>query len=94
MTRLCLFRLKPQDIDWVSESESSGIDLSGKNFVSWYRTLMQERHDVAARVQEDLRPVLSELRKAVEAWEPPRAEEPTQVPSLAAARDELERLPS
>jgi ABC-type dipeptide/oligopeptide/nickel transport system ATPase subunit len=58
---LFLFRLNPQSIESLSQAESRSIQTSGANFVSWYRALVQESHDVASRVEEDLRSAIPGL---------------------------------
>ena len=55
------FSLRPQAMEPTSLQESDGVAVTGANFVSWYRTLVQASPDVAERIRQDLSPVIPGL---------------------------------
>lgn len=61
MSGLWLFSLRPHAIDPTSVQESEAIADSGANYVSWYRALVQAEPEVAARVRNDLIPIIPGL---------------------------------
>jgi energy-coupling factor transporter ATP-binding protein EcfA2 len=63
LERLSLFRLNPQAIAPISPAESRTIHMTGADFVSWYRTLVQESPEAIIRVVDDLRPVIPGLAR-------------------------------
>ena len=62
LSSIFLFALNPWAMQPVSESEGDGIAIDGMNFVSWFRTLVQESPEVVAQLTEDLSPVIPGLQ--------------------------------
>jgi len=60
--KMWLFSLRPFDISPDSTGEASILTTDGKNFVSWYRTILQETPAMATQIWEDLRPVIPGLQ--------------------------------
>lgn len=61
MSGVLLFALNPWAIEAVSQNEGNSIAIDGKNFVSWYRTLVQESPEVVAFVHKDLSSIIDGL---------------------------------
>ncbi|HVV17354.1 MAG TPA: AAA family ATPase [Polyangia bacterium] len=61
IARMWLFKLRPDRFSADTQQEADALTTDGSNFVSWYRTLQQESPDIAARVTEDVRPVIPGL---------------------------------
>jgi len=59
---LYLFSLNPWTIDIASRVEAPSIAISGSNFVSWYRSLVQESPDIQAKLRDHLAPVIVGLQ--------------------------------
>lgn len=61
LSGLFLFSLNPWTMAAVSQEESGSIAIDGSNFVSWYRTLVQESPELISRLRDDLAPVVTGL---------------------------------
>jgi predicted ATPase len=57
-----LFALRPSDISPDSASEATSLASNGINFVSWYRTILQEAPATASEVLQDLRAIVQGLQ--------------------------------
>jgi predicted ATPase len=60
--RMWLFALRPSEISPDSTVESDMLSTDGKNFVSWYRTILQETPAAASQIWQDLRPIVPGLQ--------------------------------
>ncbi len=58
---MTLFALRPAEFEWSSMSETEGVHFTGRNFVSWYRSVVQESPDVAERVRTSVQPAIPGL---------------------------------
>lgn len=56
-----LFSLRPHALDATSLEESDSLHETGGNFVSWYRSLVQTRPELAETLRDDLAPVIPGL---------------------------------
>ncbi|MEM6730302.1 MAG: hypothetical protein AAF658_02030 [Myxococcota bacterium] len=55
------FSLMPREITALSDREDASLAETGRNFVSWYRHIHQERPSVRDRLLKDLSPVIAGL---------------------------------
>ena len=62
LSGLYLFSLNPWSMDMVSQHEGHSIAINGSNFVSWFRSLVQEAPEIPAKLREDLAPVIPGLQ--------------------------------
>lgn len=56
-----LFALNPWVFEFASQRETPSIAFNGENFVSWYRSLVQESPGVEKLLREDLEPIIPGL---------------------------------
>lgn len=57
------FSLMPREIDVISEQENFALAQNARNFVSWYRHILQERPAVRSQLLDDLSPVIPGLQE-------------------------------
>lgn len=57
-----LFALRPAEVSPDSNGEVDMLSTDGKNFVSWYRTILQEAPATASQIWHDLRPIVPGLQ--------------------------------
>lgn len=62
---LYLFSLNPWSIEPASQQEGRSIAINGSNFVSWYRSLVQEAPEIPAKLRDDLAPVIPGLETII-----------------------------
>lgn len=62
VARMWLFALRPHEVSPDSRGEVGILDTEGKNFVSWYRNILQESPALATLIWQDLRPVIPGLQ--------------------------------
>jgi energy-coupling factor transporter ATP-binding protein EcfA2 len=61
LTGTWLFKLRPDQFEWNTTAESDFIDHGGRNYVSWYRTLVQETPQIAEKLKVELQSVIPGL---------------------------------
>ena len=62
LSGLYLFSLNPWSIEAVSQHEGHSIAINGSNFVSWFRSLVQEAPEIPAKLRDDLAPIIPGLQ--------------------------------
>lgn len=56
-SRIMLFRLNPGTMTWLSEGESSGLAVDGRNFAHWWRATTQEDPESSEKLNRSLKEV-------------------------------------
>lgn len=59
---LWLFALRPADLSPEATGEAEILSTDGRNFVSWYRTILQEAPETVNQIWKDLSPIVSGLQ--------------------------------
>lgn len=61
LSGIWLFSLQPFGIDLFSEQESGSLNVSGDNYVSFFRVFVQEHPELVGKIVQDLRPAITGL---------------------------------